>query len=100
MDIGFPVRVTVKVKFYGSRYVRGGVAHLVVHETRALTNSEMILPVPQETSEGVLSTVDTVVQRRDNPRRLRNYEMVFTLYRRLYNWLYNQLYEHSRFWRV
>ena len=60
----------------------------------------MILPVPQETSEGVLSTVDTVVQRRDNPRRLRNYEMVFTPYSRLYNWLYNQLYEHSRFWRV
>ena len=50
----------------------------------------MILPVPQETSEGVLSTVDTVVQRRDNPRRLRNYEMVFTPYSRLYNWLYNR----------
>jgi len=35
---------------------------------------ELIPPVPLETSEGVLSTVDMVVQRRDDPRRLSEYD--------------------------
>jgi len=47
-----------------------GVAHLVVHGTNDSTSYETILPVPLETSGGVLSTVDMVVQRRDGPRRL------------------------------
>ena len=49
-----------------------GVAHLVVHVTSGSTSYETIPPVPSETSGGVLSTVDTVVQRRDGPRRLRD----------------------------
>jgi len=36
------------------------------------TSSETIPPVPTETSGGVLSAVDMVVQRRDGPRRLRD----------------------------
>jgi len=35
---------------------------------------DKILSVPQETSEGALSAVDTVVQRRDGPRWLRDYD--------------------------
>ena len=48
------------------------VAHLVVHVTSGSTSYETIPPVPSETSGGVLSTVDMVVQRRDGPRRLRD----------------------------
>jgi len=47
------------------------VAHLVVHGTSGSTSYEMIPHVRLETSGGVLSTVDMVVQRRDGPRRLR-----------------------------
>jgi len=46
-----------------------GVAHLVVHGTSGSTSYETIPPVPLETSGGVLSTVDMVVQGRDGPRR-------------------------------
>jgi len=35
---------------------------------------ETIPPFPLETSGGVLSTVDMVVQRRDGPRRLRDHD--------------------------
>jgi len=42
-----------------------GVAHLVVQGTSGSTSYETIPPVPLETSGGVLSTVDMVVQRRD-----------------------------------
>ena len=49
-----------------------GVAHLVVHGTSGSTSYETILHVRQETSGGVLSTADMVVQRRDGPRRLRD----------------------------
>jgi len=48
------------------------VAHLVVHRTSGSTSYETIPPVRLETSGGVLSTVDMVVQRRDGPRRLRD----------------------------
>ena len=48
-----------------------GVAHLVVHGTSGSTSYETIPPVRLESSGGVLSTVDMVVQRRDGPRRLR-----------------------------
>jgi len=41
-----------------------GVAHLVVHGTSASTSYETIPHVPLETSGGVPSTVDVVVQRR------------------------------------
>ena len=34
----------------------------------------MILSVPQETSGDALTAVNTVVQRRDGPRRLRDYD--------------------------
>jgi len=52
-----------------------GVAHLVVHGTSGSTSYETIPPVRLETSGGVLSTVDMVVQRRDSPRRIRdNYD--------------------------
>jgi len=44
---------------------------MVVHGTSGSTSYEMIPPTPPETSGGVLSTVDMVVQRRDGPRRLR-----------------------------
>jgi len=50
-----------------------GVAHLVVHGTGS-TSYETISPVQLETSGGVLSTVDMVVQRRDGPRRLRDHD--------------------------
>jgi len=50
-----------------------GVAHLVVHGTSGSTSYETIPPVRLETSGGVLSTVDMVVQRRDGPRRLRDH---------------------------
>jgi len=47
-----------------------GVAHLVVHGTTGSTSYETIPPVRlfMESSGGVLSTVDMVVQRRDGPR--------------------------------
>jgi len=48
-----------------------GVAHLVVHGTSSSTSYETIPLVPLETSGGVLSTVDMVVQRRGGPRWLR-----------------------------
>ena len=47
-----------------------GVAHLVVHGTNGSTSYERIPPVRLESSGGVLSTVDMVVQRRDGPRWL------------------------------
>ena len=47
-----------------------GVAHLVVHGTSGSTGYETNPHVRLETSGGVLSTVDMVVQRRDGPRRL------------------------------
>ena len=40
---------------------------------------ELIPPVPLETSEGVLSTVDMVVQRRDDPCRLRDHVMMMVI---------------------
>jgi len=49
-----------------------GVAHLVDHGTSGLTTYETIPHVRLETSGGVLSTVDMVVQRRNGPRRLRD----------------------------
>ena len=49
-----------------------GVAQLVVHGTSGSTSYETIPPVRLESSGGVLSTVDMVVQRRDGPRRLRD----------------------------
>ena len=48
-----------------------GVAHLVVHGISGPTSYETIPRVRLETSGGVLSTADMVVQRRDGPRRLR-----------------------------
>jgi len=48
-----------------------GVAHLVVQGTSSSTSYETIPSVRLETSGGVLSTVDMVVQRRDGPRWLR-----------------------------
>jgi len=48
-----------------------GVAHLVVHGTSGSTSYETIPHVPLESSGGVLSTVDMVVQRRDGLRWLR-----------------------------
>jgi len=51
-----------------------GVAHLVVHGTSGSTSYETIPHVRLETSGGVLSTVDMVVQRRDGPRRLRDHD--------------------------
>jgi len=48
-----------------------GVAHLVVHGTSGAARGETIPPVRLETSGGVLSTVDMVVQRHDGPRWLR-----------------------------
>ena len=49
-----------------------GVAHLVVHRTSGSTSYETIPPVRLETSGGVLSTVDMVVQRHNGPRWLRD----------------------------
>ena len=51
-----------------------GVAHLVVHGTTGSTSYETIPHVQLESSGGVLSTVDMVVQRRDGPRRLRDHD--------------------------
>ena len=51
-----------------------GVAHLVVHRTSGTTSYETIPSVRLETSGGVLSSVDMVVQRRDGPRRLRDHD--------------------------
>jgi len=51
-----------------------GVANLVVHGTTGSTSYETIPPVRLETSGGVLSTVDMLVQRRDGPRRLRDHD--------------------------
>jgi len=48
-----------------------GVAHLVVDGTSGSTSYETTPHVRLETSGGVLSTVDMVVQQRDGPRRLR-----------------------------
>jgi len=57
-----------------------GVAHLVVHGTTGSTSYETIPRVPLESSGGVLSTVDMVVQRRDGPRRLRDHDdMMMTM---------------------
>ena len=47
-----------------------GVAHLVVYGISGSTSYETIPPVRLESSGGMLSTVDMVVQRRDGPRRL------------------------------
>ena len=54
-----------------------GVAHLVVHGTSGSTSYESIPPVRLQSSGGVLSTVDMVVQRRDGPRRLRELDDKF-----------------------
>jgi len=43
-----------------------GVAHLVVHGTSGSTSYETIPPGPPDSSGGVLSTVDMVVQRRND----------------------------------
>ena len=51
-----------------------GVAHLVFHGTSGSTSHETIPRVRLESSGGVLSTVDMVVQRRDGPRRLRDHD--------------------------
>ena len=52
-----------------------GVAYLVVGRTSGSTSYETIPPfVRLESSGGVLSTVDMVVQRRDGPRRLREHD--------------------------
>jgi len=51
-----------------------GVARLVVHGTSGSTSYETIPPVRLESSRGVLSTLDMVVQRRDGPRRLRDHD--------------------------
>ena len=50
------------------------ITHLVVHVTSGSTSYETIPLVRLETSGGVLSTVDMVVQRRDGPRRLREHD--------------------------
>ena len=50
------------------------VAHLVVHGTTGSTSYETIPPVRLESSGGVLSTVDMVVQRLDGVRRLRDHD--------------------------
>ena len=51
-----------------------GIAHLVVHGTSGTTSYKTIPSVRLETSGGVLSSVDMVVQRRDGPRRLRDHD--------------------------
>jgi len=48
-----------------------GFTYLVFHGTSGSTSYETLPPVRLETSGGVLSTVDMVVQRRDGPRWLR-----------------------------
>ena len=54
------------------RLTARGVAHEVVHGTSGSTSYETIPPIPLETSVGVLSTEDMVVQRCDGHRRLRD----------------------------
>jgi len=49
-----------------------GVAHLVVHGTTGSTSYETIPPDRLESSGGVLSTVDMVVQRRDHDSHFNN----------------------------
>ena len=51
-----------------------GVAHLVVHGTSGSTSYETIPHIRLESSGGVLSTVDMVVQRRDGRRWLREHD--------------------------
>jgi len=51
-----------------------GVANLVVHGTTGSTSYETIPPVRLESSGGVLSTVDIVVQRHDGPRWLLDHD--------------------------
>jgi len=46
-----------------------GVAHLVVHGTSGSTSYKTIPSVPLETSGGVLSIVDVVVQQSDGPHQ-------------------------------
>ena len=46
--------------------------HLVIHGTSGSTSYETIPPVRLETSRGVLSTVDMMMQRRNGPLQLRN----------------------------
>ena len=48
----------------------GGIVHLVVHGTSGSTSYEMIPPIQLESSGGVLSAVDMVVQLCDGPRQL------------------------------
>ena len=50
------------------------VTYLIAYGTSAATNTVMILPVSQETSGGVLSATDTVVQQHDHFRWLHNYD--------------------------
>jgi len=74
-----PVKLSEKKVSDGSfkrvvldRLTARGVAHLVVHGTSGSTSYETIPPIPLETSVGVLSTEDMVVQRCDGHRRLRD----------------------------
>jgi len=46
-----------------------GAAHLVVHGTSGSTSYKTIPSVPLETSGGVLSIVDVVVQQSDGPHQ-------------------------------
>ena len=51
------------------------MAQVVIHGTTGSTSYETIPPLVRlESSGGVLSTVDMVVQRRDDPRRLRDHD--------------------------
>jgi len=50
------------------------VVHLVVHGTSGSASYETIPPVRLDTSGGVLSTVDMVVQQRDSPRWLPDHD--------------------------
>jgi len=52
--------------------INSGVAHLVIHGSSGSTSYETIPHVRLETSGGVLSTVNMVVQRHDGRRRLRD----------------------------
>jgi len=53
---------------------RSGLVMFNYCNTTNSTSYETIPPVRLETSGGVLSTVDMVVQRRDGPRRLRDHD--------------------------
>jgi len=66
----FPFSVSPSTDLLTAR----GVAHLVVHGTSGSTSHETIPRVRLESSGGVLSTADMVVQRRDGPRRLRDHD--------------------------